>query len=658
MKSVRQRILLMSVISLIALAVAAMMLTDRFYRDYKGATATYNALRAAVAAGELIHAMQAERGASSGFLQSQGNKFADQLPGIRARTDAALGRFSEQGKVLAGTGLTELDRAIMAAGNSASSLVPLRARIDSRSIDVGPAVADYTTTVDALLDVIGQAGTYTSDPDNLRRIVAYLSLVRAKEQAGLERAMATVAFTTNWVSAEQFKQILEHIHKQDAYLDLFSSFATSADNQALRDVQASLAAKKTQVMLDALLTRSATGDFGIAPEVWFKAMTVKIDALHGIEGGIATTIAQQARQTASHEHWRFLLYVVSSPLILLGLLVASLVISNSVAKPLQAQVAIAEEIISNRDLTTQIPTVGPQEVARAGDAFNRLIVYFRETIADLSRSSDYIQQASTSLSASGKEMKASAAAQSDATSVVAAAVEQSSVSIGETASHTESVAGLVDSARGSTEKAIQVMDQAVGHMKDIAAKIGSAADNVTGLKASSSRIGGIVAVIQEIAEQTNLLALNAAIEAARAGEQGRGFAVVADEVRKLAERATASTQEIAQVIEAMQSGVDASVASMASATRIANDSMTLVGETEAALARIDKESLEVDESVRSISLALKEQNTAIRQVAASVEKIAEMTERNDAAAENAEELAEEMQKLATTLNQSIAQFRT
>ncbi len=658
MKSVRQRILLMSVISLIALAVAAVMLTDRFYRDYKGASATYDALGAAVAAGELIHAMQTERGASSGFLQSQGVKFADQLPAIRARTDAALGRFSEQGKALSGAGLTKLDQAVLAAGNSASGLAPLRARVDGRSIGVGQAVADYTATVDALLGVIGQAGGYTSDPDNLRRVVAYLSLVRAKEQAGLERAMVTVAFTTNSVSADQFKQILEHVHKQDAYLELFSSFATRADSQALRDVLASPAAKTAQGMLDTLVARSATGGFGIMPEAWFKAMTVKIDALHGIEGGIAATIARQAGQTASREHWRFILYVVSSPLILLGLLAASLVISASVARPLQVQVAIAEEIIATRDLTRQIPTAGPEEVARAGDAFNRLIVYFRETIADLSRSSDYIRQVSTTLSASGLEMKASAAAQSDATSVVAAAVEQSSVSIGETASHTESVAGLVDSARASTEKAIQVMDQTVEHMKDIAARIGSAADNVTDLKASSSRIGGIVAVIREIAEQTNLLALNAAIEAARAGEQGRGFAVVADEVRKLAERATASTREIAQVIEAMQNGVDASVESMASATRIANDSMALVGETEAALARIDKESLEVDDSVRSISLALKEQNTAIRQVAASVEKIAQMTERNDAAAENAEALAEEMQKLATALNQSIAQFRT
>lgn len=658
MKSIRQRMLLMSAITLIALTAAATLLIARFYSDYKGASATFDALGAAVTAGDLIHALQTERGQSSGFIQSQGVKFADRLPETRAKTDAALKQFSEKGRSLAGNGLDKLDQAILTARDRANGLAALRAQIDHHATGVPQAVAAYSATVDSLLDVIRQAGAYTNDPINLRRIVAYLSLVRAKEQAGQERALATVAFTANSVSPEQFEQLLAHVHKKDAFLDTYSSFETKEGRQALDGVLASPAAARAQDMLRRLIAKSATGSFGVAPEDWFGAMTTTIDALHGIEGHLAATIAQEARQTASRERWHLILYSVASPLILLALLIASITISASVAGPLQTQIAIAEEVIGNRDLTRRIPTSGPEEVARAGEAFNSLIVYFRETIADLSRSSEYIQEVAATLSSSGQGMKASSAAQSDATSVVAAAVEQSSVSISETSSHTETVAERVASARSSTDKAIQVMGQTVEQMKDIAARIDSASTNVSDLKTSSREIGGIVNVIQEIAEQTNLLALNAAIEAARAGEQGRGFAVVADEVRKLAERATNSTKEIGQLILDMQNGVDASVTSMESATQITRTSMTLVGETETALARIGKESFEVDESVRSIALALKEQNTAIRQVAVSVEKIAQMTERNDAAAENAGELAQEMQTLSTALNQSISQFKT
>ncbi len=317
-----------------------------------------------------------------------------------------------------------------------------------------------------------------------------------------------------------------------------------------------------------------------------------------------------------------------------------------------------EEIIRSRDLTQTVPVAGPSEVVRAGEAFNHLIGHFKDTIRQLTQSSSEISQAAVTLNDTSQVIKSDAASQADATSHVAAAVEQSSVSISETAEHTENAARLVDSAKASTRNALAAMENTVSHMKGVSTDIDQAATTIGSLKQSSMKIGGIVQVIRDIADQTNLLALNAAIEAARAGEQGRGFAVVADEVRKLAERASSATQEISDVIQEMQLGVDKSVESMASATRLARESMELVTDTENSLERLESESDQVDQNVNQISVAIKEQDAGIRQVAVNIEQIAQMTEKTDNAAALAADLAANMDRLSAALNQVIAQFRT
>jgi methyl-accepting chemotaxis protein len=215
----------------------------------------------------------------------------------------------------------------------------------------------------------------------------------------------------------------------------------------------------------------------------------------------------------------------------------------------------------------------------------------------------------------------------------------------------------VATSRSDTLAAMSVMNKAVINMRQIADLIRASAEQVTALSDSSQQIGGIVQVIQEIAEQTNLLALNAAIEAARAGEQGRGFAVVADEVRKLAERTAKATGEIGGLITSIQDGVEASVDSMNEANRQADASLKLVGETETALARIDAGSQDVASNVTAISDALKEQDAAIRQVANSIEAIAQKTERNTQAAESNNATAGELDTLASGLRASVSRFK-
>ena len=332
-------------------------------------------------------------------------------------------------------------------------------------------------------------------------------------------------------------------------------------------------------------------------------------------------------------------------------------VARGVRRPLEAVVEAAEQAVASDDFSRGVPVGGTRETVRVGEAINRLLEKFRGILAEAGRSSESIAQASNGLSVTSAEVSRSTAAQADAAASVAAAIEQASVSVSETAGSARSASDVVENARAGVERALAAMAETVSNVNAVAGLIRESGDNMEALDLSSKKIGGIVRVIKEIADQTNLLALNAAIEAARAGEQGRGFAVVADEVRSLAERTSKATQEIAALIEDIQGQVEGSVGGMQRANTQVAGSLELVGRTESALREIGENSRCVADNVQSIADAIREQDAAIQQVAANMEKIAQMTEENSAAAASGSETAVELDRLAGTLRSAVTRFR-
>jgi methyl-accepting chemotaxis protein len=199
---------------------------------------------------------------------------------------------------------------------------------------------------------------------------------------------------------------------------------------------------------------------------------------------------------------------------------------------------------------------------------------------------------------------------------------------------------------------------AAEQMLDTARSVGLSMELIERLSQRSKDISGIVKVIRDIAEQTNLLALNAAIEAARAGEQGRGFAVVADEVRKLAERTASSTSEISGMIESIQGEVGRAVDNLKSNNAQVAQGKSLAEDVAATLARINEGARLTMERINDISSAAAEQGTASNDIARNVERIAQMTEENSAAITQASTTARELEVLATRLHSDVAQFKT
>jgi methyl-accepting chemotaxis protein len=254
-------------------------------------------------------------------------------------------------------------------------------------------------------------------------------------------------------------------------------------------------------------------------------------------------------------------------------------------------------------------------------------------------------------------MSSGAHEQTSQSEEVASAMNQMTKTILDNSKNAGRAAETARKARAAAEQGGQIVEQTIGGMKGIAEVVRTSAGTIQNLGKSSDQIGEIIQVIDDIADQTNLLALNAAIEAARAGEHGRGFAVVADEVRKLAEQTTKATKEIADMIKRIQSETQDAVQSMVQATHQVDSGISLADRAGLSLHEIVQISQEVTEMVHQIAVASEQQSTTSSQISRNVESIATVTQETAAGSEQIARTAEDLNRLTEMLESLVAQFK-
>jgi methyl-accepting chemotaxis protein len=366
-----------------------------------------------------------------------------------------------------------------------------------------------------------------------------------------------------------------------------------------------------------------------------------------------TLLLEKNESTASTAFMLMVCFVAANIVIAILL---GLYISRMITAPLNDAVRVATAI-GGGDLNVDVRVTSGDETGRLMQAMKVMVDNLRNIINQVSGTSSQVAAASSQLHATAERIATGAEEVAAQAGTVATAGEEMSATSGDIAQNCQMAAEGAQCASSSARNGAEVVEKTVVVMGQIAAKVQESAKTVESLGARSDQIGAIIGTIEDIADQTNLLALNAAIEAARAGEQGRGFAVVADEVRALAERTTRATREIGEMIKAIQSETRDAVAAMEQGVSQVEAGTAEASRSGDALRDILDQVNNVAMQVSQIATAAEEQTATTGEIASNMQQITEVVQQTSRGAHESANAAAQLRSNAEELQRLVQQFR-